>query len=158
MLPVPPYKPGKYPPSNLYPHFGDSGTIPPQFRQQNEHLQAMIARRKATQQLLADRAPPQAERPGEEYFDAQEEPQEAPIELDPEMPPLEEVPAQMPGPPAPRDDEAPGERVRPVERARQVQRAAQWVGYGGMGVVRGLGIAGYYGAHAAWDWPKARCR
>jgi hypothetical protein len=107
----------------------------------------MIARRKATQQLLADRAPPQAERPGEEYFDAQdepapEEPQEAPIELDPEMPPLEEVPAQMPGPPAPRDDEAPGERVRPVERARQVQRAAQWVGYGGMGVVRGLGIAG----------------
>ena len=53
MLPVPPYKPGKYPPSNLYPRFGDSGTLPPQFRQQNEHLQAMIARRKASQQLLA---------------------------------------------------------------------------------------------------------
>jgi hypothetical protein len=173
MLPVPPYKPGKYPPSTLFPRFGDSGTIPPQFRQQNEHLQAMIARRKASQQLLADRAPPQAERPGgDQYFDADEEEpaQEVPAEpgeLD-DMPLLEEVPAQMPGPQDPRDDEAPQEPVgvRPVELARQVQHASQWVGFGGGAVVRGLGNVLYYGGHAglglaqgavqAFGGPRAR--
>ena len=150
MLPVSPYKALKYPPSNLFPRFGNAGSLPPQYRRaSSEHQQAMLARRQASQKLLADRAPPQAEVPGEQYFDAEEEPQVEAI--DPDMPPLEEVngdepdevPAEMPGGgPRPDDDperepvEAPYDRGR---RARQIQNAGQWAGFGGMGVVRGMG-------------------
>ena len=56
MLSVPPHKPGKYPPSNLYPRFGASGTLPPQFRKGNEHLQAMLDRKKGVTDILAQRA------------------------------------------------------------------------------------------------------
>ena len=125
MLPVTSYKPGKYPPSNLYPRFGDAGSLPPQFRKQNEHLQAMIARRKATTQLLADRAPLQAERPGgEQYYDAEEEEPQLPAqpgELD-DMPLLEEPepnPAQMPGGQPPPD---PGPEREAVREGRGIYR------------------------------------
>jgi hypothetical protein len=142
MLPVPPYKPGKYPPSNLFPRFGDSGTIPPQFRQQNEHLQAMIARRKASTQLLADRAPPQAERPGgEQYYDAQEEEPQLPAqpgELD-DMPPLEEVPAQMPGRPPP-PEPGPEREAEPVREGQGIFR----------NVMQGVGFGAFHGARALY--------
>ena len=151
MLPVTPYKAQKYPPSRLFPRFGDAGSLPPQYRRGgNEHLQAMIARRQASQKLLADRAPPQAEVPGEQYFDAAEEAPEVPEELDPEMPPLEEVPdepdevpAEMPRRGPRPDDDPEGEAVEAPynrgRRARQIQNAGQWAGYGGGGFVRGLG-------------------
>ena len=121
MLPASPYKPGKYPPSSLYPRFGDSGTLPPQFRRSgNEHLQAMIARRAASQKLLADRAPQQAERPGEAFYDPIEEPPEVPAE--PGHPVLEE-PAQMPGPHPP-PEPGPEREASPVREGQGLFRNA----------------------------------
>jgi len=156
MLPVTPYKALKYPPSNLFPRSGDAGSLPPQYRRGgNEHLQAMIARRQASQKLLTDRAAPQAERPGEVFHDAMEdvpEVPEVPEELDPDVPPLEEVPAEMPPRGPPPDDEAQMEPVEPVDhrrRARQFQGAGQFVGMGAGGLIRGIGAAGYYGGYGA---------
>ena len=154
MLPVTPYKAQKYPPSNLFPRFGNAGSLPPQYRRGgNEHLQAMLARRQASQKLLADRAPPQAERPGEVFHEAIEEippVPEVPEELEPDMPPLEEVPAQMPPRGPPPDDEGPREAVAaPVDhrrRARQFHGAGQLMGMGAGGLIRGVGLGIYYGA------------
>ena len=153
MLPVTPYKAQKYPPSRLFPRFGDAGSLPPQYRRGgNEHLQAMIARRQASQKLMADRAPQQAEIPGEVFHDAMEEEPEAPVvPEDPDMPPLEEVPAQMPPRGPPPDDEAQMEPAEapPVDyrrRQRQFQGAGQLVGMGAGGLLRGVGMGVYYGA------------
>ena len=73
MLPATHYKPGKYPPpGNLYPRFGDSGQLPPQFRSGGEHLQAMLHRKKGMTDILAQRAAeafPQAAAAGEGRFE-----------------------------------------------------------------------------------------
>ena len=146
MLPAPHYKPGKYPPSSLYPRFGDAGSLPPQFRKGNEHLQAMIARRKASTQLLADRAPQQAERPGEQYYDAEPQLPAEPGELD-DMPPLEEpeqVPAQMPGRQPP-PDPGPEREASPARQGQGIYRnVMHGVGWGLFQGMRGM----YHGGGA----------
>ncbi len=123
MLPAPHYRQGTYPPYSFFPTFGPPGVVPAEYKKGVEdHLSGMLQRKKATNDLLRARAREMLPQHEEEVF-------HDPEEIDPDMPPLEEVPAAMPDPHRPDGgDDAAQPVVAPVARTPAIQRVGQGLG------------------------------